>query len=133
MKSGFDDDPSALSVSVVDGEYTPPRRRTDPDWSCQQRCSARSSLKVTGKALNVPAPSNREQDFCSEPRPPQARFPHKDKAFVASGMSPILQLRPDLGLKISAVLIPPPVFVLRPPTVRIPACKNFAIISQSMT
>ena len=66
--------------------------------------------------MNVPAPSNREQDF-GESRPPQARFPHKVKRSVATGMSPILQLRPDLGLKNSAVVLEPPPY---PPTVRMP-------------
>ena len=80
MKSTVDDDPSALSLSVVDTEYVPPRRRTDPDWSCQQRCPCLCSLKVTDKAVNVPAPSNREQDLsCEFDQPPQARFPHKVK------------------------------------------------------
>ena len=78
MKSAVDDNPSALSFSVVDPENSPPRRRTDPDGSCQQRWSHLCSLKVTDKAVNVPAPSNREQDFNDSP-PPQARFPHKDK------------------------------------------------------
>ena len=127
MKSGFDDDPSALSLSVVDREYTPPRRRTDPDWSCQQRWSALFSLKVTHKAVNVPAPSNREQDFPCEIEPPQAKLPHRDKLLVTTGRSPILQLRPDLGLKISAVLLRP--LVPYPPTVRIPACKHSVVIS----
>ena len=76
--------------------------------------------------MKFPGPSNREQDF-SKSRPPQARFPHKDKAFVASGMSPILQLRPDFGLKISTVLkrLFGPAL---PPTVRIPACKHSAVL-----
>ena len=78
MKSAVDDFLSAASLSVVVPEERPPRRRTDPDWSCQQRWYRLSSLKVTDKAVNVPAPSNREQD-CFEPTPPQARFPHKDK------------------------------------------------------
>ena len=124
MKSAVDDDPSALSLSVVDLEEDPPRRRTDPDWSCQQICPSLRSLKVTDNAVNVPAPSNREQDFDDEKgEPPQARFPHKDKLLAATGKSPILQLRPDLGLKISAVLIRP--LPPSPPTVRIPACKHF--------
>ena len=75
--------------------------------------------------MNVPASSNREQDS-NEPQPPQARFPHKDRSLVATGKSPILQLRPDLGLKISAVLIVP--LVPNPPTVRIPAWKHFVKI-----
>ena len=105
MKSAVDDDPSALSLSVVDCESIPPRRRTDPDWSCQQRCILLSSLKVTDKAVNDPTPSNREQVFliCVF-QPPHAKFPHKDKLKSATGRSPILQLWPDLGLKISAVL-----------------------------
>ena len=94
LKSAVDDDPSAGSISVVVPEYFPPRRRTEPFWSCQQRCSTLCSLKVTDKAVNVPAPSNRKQDF-GEFLPPQARFPHKDRPSVATGMSLILQLRPD--------------------------------------
>ena len=62
MKSALDDDPSALILSVVDTEYSPPRRRMDPDWSCQQRCVDLFCFKVTGRAVNVPAPSNREQE-----------------------------------------------------------------------
>ena len=123
MKSAVDDDPSAASLSDVHPEYNPPRRRTDPDWSCQQRWCVLYSLKVTDKAVNVPAPSNREQDFICPLNPPQARFPHKDKPPVATGKSPILQLRPDLGLKISAVLKS---LSSHPPTVSIPACKHFA-------
>ena len=129
MKSAVDDDPSALTLSVVAPEEDPvPRRRTDPDWSCQQRWDFLCSLKVTDKAVNVPAPSNREQDL-SEFQPPQARFPHRVKPSVATGKSPILQLRPDLGLKISAVLTLTLPLVPSPPTVRIPACKHFAVIS----
>ena len=103
MKSVVDDDPSAASLSVVDREKYPPRRRTDPDWSCQQRCQILRSLKVTGKAVNVPAPSNREQD-CVELRPPQARFPHKDNEKSATGSLPTLQLQPVSGLKLSTML-----------------------------
>ena len=131
LKSAVDDDPSAGSISVVVPEYFPPRRRTEPFWSCQQRCSTLCSLKVTDKAVNVPAPSNRKQDF-GEFLPPQARFPHKDRPSVATGMSLILQLRPDLGLKISTVLTEPPStppYPVTPPTVRIPACKHSVVIS----
>ena len=77
--------------------------------------------------MNVPAPSNREQVLSCPLNPPQARLPQTFKPQVATGMSPILQLRPDLGLKISAVLLRP--LVPYPPTVRIPACKYFAVIS----
>ena len=79
MKSVVDDDPSALSLSVVNSPNHPPRRRTSPDWSCQQTWYLLSSFKVTGKAVNVPAPSNREQDFENPQQPPQARFPHNVK------------------------------------------------------
>ena len=118
-----------MSLSVITpvdpNPPNPPRRRTSPDWSFQQRWDLLTSIKVTDKAVNVPAPSNREQDF-SCLYPPQARLPQTFKPQVATGMSPILQLRPDLGLKIFAVLngLPP-----YPPTVRIPACKHFSVIS----
>ena len=81
--------------------------------------------------MNVPAPSNREQDFNEPSQPPQAKFPHKDKLLAATGMSPILQLRPDLGLKISAVLNQPVLGPPCPPTVRIPECKHFVKIENN--
>ena len=125
MKSGVDDVPYALSLSVVDLELNPPRRRTFPDLSGQQRWNLLSSFKVTDKDVNVPGPSKREQES-KVFHPPQARFSHKVKTLVATGRSPTLQLRPVLGLKISAVLSGIPPF---PPTVRIPACKHSAVIS----
>ena len=89
-KSAVDDVPSALilSVDVIDPEYHPPSKRTSPDRSCQQRWCNLCSVKVTDKTVNVPSPSNREQDL-SACQPPQAMFPHKVKPSVAFGMSPI--------------------------------------------
>ena len=120
MKSSLDEVPSAATRSVVVPEKRPPRRRTSSDWSFQQRCITLFSLKISGKAVNVPGPSNREQDF-SKSQPPQAKFPHKDKLSVATGILPIIQLRPFLGLKISAVVDLKPLHQQAPLTVRIPS------------
>ena len=122
LKSAVDDDPSADTLSVVDPPLrsTPPKSKTSPDGRAQHTCSSLGSIKVTDVIVNVPLPSIREQEFI-ELVPPQTRFPHKVTLDVATGMSPILQLRPDFGLKISAVLREP---LLNPPTVRIPEAKH---------
>ena len=121
-----DDDPSGLSLSVVDCESIPPRSRTCPDRSGQQRWYLLSCFKVTDVVWNV-RPSNREQDLIdSGVFPPQARFPQKDALCVLPGRSPILQLRPDLGLKISAVVTA--LLTPIPPIVRMPEVLSLLVL-----
>ena len=107
---------------MVLGDFIPPISRTSLDGSSQHRWCSLSSVKVTARALKDLTPSKREQDFLVS-CPPETKLPHKAKWPVATGRSPTLQLCPDLGKKISAVLkkgLPS-----SPPTVRIPACKHF--------
>ena len=126
MKSAVEDEPSAETLSVVDEALppppSPPNSKTSPDGRSQQIWNSLGCIKVTDVAVNVPTPSNQEQEF-GDFLPPQARFPHRVNSAVATGRSPILQLRPVFGKKISAVLNSTPQF-LYPPTVRKPKVEH---------
>ena len=72
VKSAEEEDPSAETLSVVlIPEPRPPRSKTSPEGSDQQRCCRLSSTRLTGSGVKVPLLSNFTQDL-SLPNPPQA-------------------------------------------------------------
>ena len=125
LKSGVVVDLSAEIRSVVTwaSPLCPPNNKTSPDGRSQQRWFSLPSVKVTGKVVNVPPTSSREQVF-GDDFPPQTMFPHTDRSLSATGRSATLQLRPDFGSKISAVFDSPNLAVY-PPTIRRPEFEIF--------
>ena len=63
MKSAEEEDPSVETLSVVVGDLKPPRSKTSPEGSPQQRCASRSSVRLTGSGVKVPLLSNFTQDW----------------------------------------------------------------------
>ena len=62
MKSGEEEDPSVETLSVELGELLPPRSKTSPEGSDQQRWPTLSSTRLTGSGVKVPLPPNITQD-----------------------------------------------------------------------
>ena len=62
-KSNEEDEPSAETLSVVVRPSQPPKSRTSPEGSPQQRCSYLFSSNLTDSEVKVEVPSNFSQDL----------------------------------------------------------------------
>ena len=112
-KSNVEDEPFEETLSVVFLLYFPPKSRTSPDLSPQQRCQLLSFTSFTGNEVKLAFPSNFSQDFsgCLGPYPPHTMLLH----IVSPGLGLFgftEQVRLVLGLNISKLLVLPPTMMI---------------------